>query len=193
MDALVRELERQAREESQRILAEARAEAGRIQREARLEARRQRRRRVERLEEELRTKASQQVASVRRECREEVLRARDEHLDRVFRHAATLLPDAARSPRYLESLDVRVREAVSYLADREWRLRCSPEHLEKIRGALAATEHEGEISADPELETGFLVEAHDGSVTVDATLSTRLRRRRPWLAVEVLRDVRGGT
>ena len=88
----------------------------------------------------------------------------------------------------LVSLSAEVAEVLSYLGDAPATLRCHPA-LEPAVRKIVEGRPEISVVADPALGPGLWAEAADGSLAVDGTLAGRLRRLRPALSLDVLRDL----
>lgn len=199
MDELIATLEREADERCAAIRAEAEQQAERLRRdaEARTETRRIEARRA--LEEELRDRDATQGAATRKKIRGVLLRARRSALDRVFRRAREMLPDAARTPEWEATVPEELRRALTCLGDADVDVTCPPDLGVAIRAAAerlpasgtadrpgAARLHIVELDG---AAPGFVLHGRTTDVQVDATLPTRLAAARPELEMRVLRRV----
>ncbi|MGD8494795.1 MAG: V-type ATP synthase subunit E family protein [Gemmatimonadales bacterium] len=200
MDELIATLEREADERCEAIRADAEQQVERLRRaaEVRVEERRSEVRR--RLETELQARDATQGAATRKKIRGVLLRARRSALDRVFRRAREMLPDAALTPEWEATVPEELRRALACLGDVDVDVTCPPDLGAAIRAAaeslppseaadrpdavrrLHIVEREG---APP----GFVLHGRVTEVEVDATLPTRLAAARPELAARVLRGV----
>lgn len=162
---------RRTREEIEQIEAQAgRASAQR--RDAELAARRTRRQAA----------LDRELAAARAKARGEVLRARQTLIDRIFERARALLPTRATAPEVREAIAGRVSRSLSYLGGAA-RGRCSAE----LTGALTRPGVAWE--ADAKVPAGALLEALDGSVTIDLTLERALESGRAELAIGLAKEL----
>jgi len=132
-----------------------------------------------------------QLAEARRSARAHELEARHALLARVMDRARTLLSDAAGTPAYQHALPAHLDEALSYLEGVACRVRC-PSSCAAPLGAAAARHQGVSVEVDESIGPGFIVEALDGSVSIDNTLPARLSRVEGRLAVELLNEGRDG-
>ncbi len=191
LEHLIRALEEDAEGRVRRRLETARAEVDRLLAEAERERGQQRLTRLRDWEKELRREAYLELARARREGRREVLLARERMLDRVLaaaedRLAALLEQDACRI-----ALGERLEVAQAYMGDEPCVLRASPGLAGELRSHLAGRAGVTVVE-EPDLGSGFSLEAQDGSVRVDGTLEALLARLRPVLSLEVVRRVERG-
>lgn len=187
MERLLESLRREARERGEAILAEAREEAERVRAEAREEVRGLREDRLARVEAGARQEAEHRVAEARREETARLLEARAAALERVFGRARERLREAAAdgARRYRPLARADVGRARLYVPDGDAAVRCPPDLvplLEEIVDDLGAPFR---VEADEGCPPGFRVAAGDGSVEVDAALTTWLDRLRPELSIPV--------
>jgi vacuolar-type H+-ATPase subunit E/Vma4 len=189
LDQLLTALERDAREQAERVVAEARAEAARITEAAEQEVARRREATVGAQEREQRAHLEQALSEARRAARRDVLEARDRLLARVFAAARAALPDAVRRPAYTAALPQRVEAALAAFENTEGVVVRAPPALAPALGA-AVSGHPGlRVCADATAGSGFRVATADGSLEVDDTLETRLAARRAALARDALRQL----
>jgi vacuolar-type H+-ATPase subunit E/Vma4 len=128
----------------------------------------------------------QAVRDARREAAAGALRVRGRFLDEVFRRVSALLAGAVQSPEYRAHLEGRLEEALSYTGGGSAvTVRCAPALLEPMR---AFVHGRGRVEVDEALDDGFEVIAGNGTLRVDARLSTELQRRRPLFAVDLVRE-----
>ena len=187
LDHLLTALERDAREQSDHVLAEARAEAERITSAAAQDVARRRDVTVEARVREQRAALEQALTEARRAARREVLEARDRLLARTLTAMHAALPAAVATPAYRTSLPKRVDAALACFDEAEpVVLRCSPSLEQAIAEVVSG--HAGvQVLPDAEVGSGFRVATADGAVEVDDTLETRLAARRASLARDALR------
>ena len=186
LNDLLASLERGARAEADALVADARARAAQHQANADARIARRRAESLQTSERTLRASAELAVAHARRAARNRVLEARARAIERVFAAVAAALPAAITTPPYLTVLPARLAAARACLGDSPAALRCAPS-LEPALRPLAAASPALAVTPDPAMETGFMLMACDGSLDVDETLTARLARRRPELAVEIAR------
>lgn len=186
LDDLLAAVEREAERKIAARLAEGWTEAARLatgsaehlaRRRAEAEAARR---------AELRAIATREVEESRRAASRTVLEARERLLDRVFRIAHERLPAAAGSEAYAASLADEVAEVLSYFDGEPVVLRCPPALEARVR-EIAHGRSSVTVQPDSRLTTGLAAESADGTLAVESTLSGRLGRMRPALAIEVLR------
>ncbi len=153
------------------------------------------RRRVEAVAERERTLGAQRETA-RAEAGEatlsRVLTARDAFLGRVFAETEHQLNAMADAPDLAQRLSPMLAEALPFVEDDAPHARCA----ERVRGAVAAAfarlgRGDVPIARDDELAVGAVLENRDGAVRVDATLVARMRRLRPTLAIEAVRQLEG--
>jgi len=126
-----------------------------------------------------------QLADRRRAARARELAARHATVDRVFARALAILPPISRTGAWDAVWPRLASEALSYLPGAAGRVRCPPEIAAIIR-PTPGHDPRVTVSEDTAVSPGLVVEAGDGSVTIDATLATCLAQRRPQLAIGLL-------
>lgn len=128
-----------------------------------------------------------QLADRRRAARARELAARHATIDRVFTRALAILPGSSHTGAWDAIWPRLASEALSYLPGSACRVRCRPEVAAIIRRTLG---HDPRVTVmeDTTADPGLVVDAGDGSVTIDATLATRLAQRRPQLAIGLLAE-----
>ncbi len=181
LDQLLAALQRDARAAADAITADAAREAERIVAAADAEVAAQRDAATRAALARARAVADQSVSEAARAVRREVLVARDAMLERVFAAAVARLPEALGRADYLASLDARVAEALRCVGDAPAVVRASPQ-LEQPLRALRSAQPRLSLEVDRDGNAGFVLIANDGSVTVEDTLQSRMRRDRPSLA-----------
>lgn len=203
MEDLIATLEREAGERCTALLAEAEREAQRVRETAENRFEQKRLAAERELEEELRRREAALTASVRTQMRRVLLRARRGVLDRVFRRASALLPDAARTTVWESSVPADLRQALECLGDADVEVTCPAGFGETLRaavssvpGALPSDEAAHEAAASEvrrirvtereDADPGFEVCGAVTGVRVDVTLPTRLAVARPELEMRVL-------
>ena len=199
MEELIATLEREADERCAALLADAEREAQRVRdaAESRFERRRQAAERG--LEEEWRRREVTLTAAVRTQTRRVLLRARRGALDRVFRRAAALLPDAARTEAWETTVPADLRQALECLGDADVVVTCPPGLGETLRAAVEDVPEalNSDDTAGSEVRRIRVVERADADlgfdvrgvvtgVRVDVTLPTRLAAARPEFEMRVL-------
>ena len=176
-------LERDAKSEVARLLAEAHAEADRITAASAARQGEQRRLALDEADRHHRHELEQALTTARRARRRAVLEARQRLARRVFDAVHELLPGALDLASYQKSLPAALEGALAALGDGPVLIRCTP----GIRPQLEALERPAGTSVVPDdtVGSGFLVQAADGSVDVVDTLEDRLERRRTELTRRV--------
>lgn len=189
LDQLLAALERDAREQADRVLADARAEVERISADVEREVGHRRDATIGAREREQRAELEQSLSKSRRAARREVLESRDRLLARIFTAVRAALPATIKSAAYRTALPRRLEVALICFDTTEGVVvHCPPSLAEAMR--TAATAHPGiRVCADPEVGSGFRVAAADGSLEVDDTLESRMVARRVGLAREALRQL----
>ncbi|MEZ5316748.1 MAG: hypothetical protein R2752_05050 [Vicinamibacterales bacterium] len=133
----------------------------------------------------------QALARARRGARAAELEARHALIARVLDRARALVPEAGASDDGRRALPAFFREARSFTAGLRVRVRCAPAAA-AVLAPIVAADDGAELVADPEVGPGLVVEALDGSVTVDGTVAGRLERLAPDLAVSIAAEVDRG-
>lgn len=185
LDRLLETLERDARAEAERVLAEARAEAEATRGAAETVVARRRAEALSARERALRADAAVQLALVRRQARGAVLDARHRLLERV-RAAARERIAAAEGEA--GSLGLRLRAALACHGDQPVEVRCAPALVDAVRAGVG--ERAGTtVIPDPSAPDPLVVRAADGAMEVDAGLGGLFERHWPELAVELMREL----
>lgn len=180
-------LERNAREEAERTLAQARAECGRLTRQTETDTAARRAQALAARERELEATAARTLGTVRRESRRAVLEARQGLLDRV---RTTAQHRAVLAARDAGPLRARVQIALACLGDAAVVICCDRRLAPMVRQAVAR--RPGTRVETRGADAGaVLVRAADGTVEVDASLAALLDRRWPWLAVDLIKTLEG--
>jgi len=183
LDHLLDALERNAREESVRILEEARAECARLSQGVEADAAARRASALAVRQQELNAAAVRALAAVRREARQAVLEARQLLLARVRaaveRHAAAAEGDPG-------SLATRLQAALACFGDVAVEIHCPRRLVTAVRRAVDPRPRT-RVAVAPRGAGVLVVRAADGSVDVDASLTGLVARRWPSVAVEVVR------
>lgn len=187
---LIEALERKAEARAEAILEEARERAGKVRGEAAREGKRLERELLAERAAGWEAEAARRRADARARAEREGLLARAEFLDRVFARARERLAAGEIPPGYAEGAGRAVWAALRHLGERAARVECPEALVDRIRAGLDPGDSV-EVVARPDMAAGFRVVALDGSVTVDGTLAGELERRRPELAIEVLREHEG--
>jgi len=186
LERLLSSLERDAAQQVDALLAAARARAERVTRTADEQDARCKSETLEARERAQRAAVELALARARRAARGRVLEARARLLEQVFGAARDRLPAAADSQAFRAALPARLAAARACLGDSPAAVRCAPALLPALRELSRETEGLA-LQPDPAIATGFVVASCDGALEVDETLERRLRRRRPALAIAVLR------
>jgi len=129
-----------------------------------------------------------ELAAARRDAQAEELRAWLALRGRVLARARALIPEIAASEEYRRILPAHADEALSYVAGVSVRLRIRPALTPWLDDVLAR-HPTAALVADDAISAGVIVEAVDGSVAIDNTVTARLSRIEPRLAVELPREL----
>ena len=186
---LLRRLEEEADARIAALQASARAEAAGVAAEAAARLSERHATAMASREAALRAAAARASISARRDAAARVLAARDETLQRILRRMEQLLGARRGSDAVLARAGADLDAALGYL-DGPISVRCRPELVTWARSRLAAGAREG-VQADPEVGTGAVLRAADGSVEIDATVEQRLARLTPELTVAAARMLDG--
>lgn len=178
------ELRRAAEETAESILNAARTDSERVVSEAERSVEGSRRERMEQKEAEYGADARRAVASERHAAMRAVLLSQTRVVDRVLERARALLPEAAKTDRYLSTLGVELAEALKFVEDDDALVRCSPVLEPEVRKAISSRP---QLRVEPwsETDTGFTVLGAGASVLVDGRLDTRIDRLTSSLAIEI--------
>ena len=200
LEALLAQLDADAREERAALLAEAEDRAEALRKETERELARKRRHALEAVRADAAADVRAEIARARAEARRMVFQGRQEVLDRVRRATEARITEGARAPAYRSVLPAEVADALARAPEGPLRLEAPPDLAEAIRDALDADhvpEGRGAGGREPTLEvvrdeatgTGFVVVADEGRVVIDATLSARLDRIWSSEAMRLLREL----
>lgn len=132
--------------------------------------------------------SQRELAAARREARAAELVARRALLERILVRARDLLPAAARSPRYRETLPSHVKQALAYVEGLPVEVRC-PAELEPVVASVIEGRADVALVTDESAGPGVVVRATNGSVAIDNTLAARLARLESRLSVELMAEV----
>jgi vacuolar-type H+-ATPase subunit E/Vma4 len=192
IEGLLAHVDRSARRAADALQAAAREHAGRLVEAAERDVRASIERALAVRHDELERAGRARLADIERELRGRLLRAREKLIDRIFAEVLQRAPEAARSPRYRESLARRVAAALAYVAG-DAVVACTPELVASLRGALAqagspngAQPREVRVEADPSVGGGAIVRSADGSLQIDESLPAYIRREHARLAITIL-------
>lgn len=189
-DALRAAIESEGRARVAAIFRAAEEEAKQVREAAAARARQRQHDALHSEELELRRRASLRTLAARTEARKRVFEAREDLLDRVFARAEQVLSRELQAPAARGWQLARLERALGYVRPEAevvvlgssgvapW-LQEELEHRENLR-----------VECDPDLPTGFRVEADGGALVVDVTLPRLLDADRPVLAIGVLQQLR---
>ena len=186
---LLRRLEEEADARIAALQASARTEAAGIAAEAAARLSERHATAMASREAALRTAAVRASITARREAAARVLAARAETLQRILGRMEQLLDERRSSEAVLARAGADLGAALGYL-DGPVSVRCRPEFVTWVRGQLGAGARDA-VQPDPEVGTGAVLRAADGSVEIDATVEQRLVRLRPELTVAAARMLDG--
>ncbi len=184
---LLEMLEKEARAESERILAEARARAEEIVGQARREAEEilaAARARVEHERAQARARATS-TAQLRASAL--LLSAKDEAIRGVFEEAEEALRSVLRDPgRRRATLRSLLREATADLpAGERTTVEVSPQDALAVREACLELGLQAEVHETPQLADGVRLVSPDGRAVVENTVAGRLARARREMVARV--------
>jgi vacuolar-type H+-ATPase subunit E/Vma4 len=132
-----------------------------------------------------------ELALARRQAHARELEARHGQLVRILDRAHALIPELGASAPYIEALPWHLQEAMSFLEGLPSRVRCQAAFAPMLQKTLA--QYAGAVLViDETVGPGVVVEAADGSVTVDNTLAGRLARAQAGLAIELVTALTDG-
>ncbi len=191
---LLAELQRDAERMMATRAAEARAEAARIRDSAAMQRERRRAASVGEREQMLAQRREAARAAVVQSTLHDVLTAREAFVTRAFAEAERQLDALSASPDLADRLAPLVAQALAFLDADDLRARCAAPARAAVQGALASAGCAGvPIELDATVATGAVLENAAGTVRVDATLAARLRRLKPTLAIDAVRQLEGAT
>jgi vacuolar-type H+-ATPase subunit E/Vma4 len=189
LDVLLQVITEEGDAEARRLLEAARAEADAIRASA--DARTSQRiaeayaAREAGLRQSLDAKRSRALTA----SRVRVLQARTCFIDQVLAAAEAELPGVLERSASVEPLTRLCAEALEYFPAGAARIRLRAALARRLSGnSWGAVE----VGVDDTVPEGVIVESLDGSVRVDNTLAARLHRRRPELAITLLRAASEG-
>lgn len=187
---LLEALERDARNEIERLSAAARAEADGITAESNARLDERRRVALDEVDRRHRYEVERALTAARRAGHRAVLEARQRLQQRVFDAVRALLPNGLATAAYRDSLPGALRRALAALGEGPAVVRCTP----AIRPAIEAIERPAGVSVLPDdtVGSGFVAQVPDGSLDVVDTLDERLERQRPELTRWVFDQVAAG-
>jgi vacuolar-type H+-ATPase subunit E/Vma4 len=190
LEELIGRLERDAAARIATIEAEAQAEVDAVEASAARAASRISEEALAARRAERRVRLDRELSEARHTARADRLRAEHALLARVMDRASALLlgDDIDRGEALTWALPARVAEALRFVEGRAARVRCRPALAPSIRSATAGRAGVA-VEEVPSMAPGFSVVAEDGSLEVDDTLPSRLRRLRPRLLIELLAEV----
>lgn len=132
-----------------------------------------------------------ELALARGEAHARELEARHAQLGRIFERAHALVPELGASAPYLDTLPSHLQEAMSFLEGLPSRVRCQAACAPLLQTTIARYAG-AELVIDETVGPGVVVEAADGSVTVDNTLAGRLACAQASLTIELLKELADG-
>lgn len=182
---LTRTLEEEAATHRAALLAQARADAERLQAESGTDLARQRAVALAAREAELREAAARATEAARRHAVRRLLETRGRALERIRGRVEARLAERASDPAWLPSLARDVGLALEYLGAVPAIVEAPVPLLEHLRGVIADPARVT-LKATGDGRHGVMVRSADGSVTVDATLESRLARAWPRLAIDLV-------
>ena len=185
LEHLLKSLERNAREEAERILAQARAESEELARHAADQAVARRTESVAVRERELGAQAARTLGAARRDSRQAMLEARQRFLDRM---RTAVRERAARAEPEPGHLGPRLDAALACFGDAPVEVRAGPGVGAAVRAFVGDRPNTVVVAAE-DGEGVMVVRAADGSMEVDASLVSLVERRWPSLVLDLLRAI----
>lgn len=180
LDVLLDAIAAEGEAEAARILDTARATAAEIRAEADAAAERVLAAATAQQEVALRGTLEARRARAVRAARERILRARAQCFDALFANAERDMPGwLDRAPP--GALAALVQEALGGFPAGAAHIRCRPGLAQRI----AALDPGVVVVPDASTGEGFVAESVDGRARVDNTLTARLQRQRPVLAIRI--------
>jgi vacuolar-type H+-ATPase subunit E/Vma4 len=191
LEAFLDALERSADDDGRRLVESARAEADRLIAAARERARAEVDTEVARRQAELDASVDARLAEARLAASATVMEARARCLARIFGAAEARLTGSRTGEEAARTVPRLLDEALEFLPDMAVVVRCHAS-LEPYVGRAIVASRIGSVIAEPAIPWGVIVEAEDGSVRIDNTLVSRLRRRVGELSIAVLTRLEAG-
>jgi vacuolar-type H+-ATPase subunit E/Vma4 len=181
---LMRTLEEEAAARREALLAQARADAERLQAESGADLTRRRTAALATKGAGLRAAAARAIEAARQKAARRLLETRTGTLERIRRKVEARLAERASDPAWLPTLAGGVKLALEYVGDVPTVVEAPGPLLEYLRGTMAGLAH---VTLEPARDgrRGLVVRSADGSLTVDATLESRLARAWPRLAIDL--------
>lgn len=182
LDHLLAALEREARSEADRLLAEARAAAEQTTAasDARLAAQRERSLGARLREQQAELESALSVA--RLSARHQVLDARERLLDRILAALRAACPAALASEGYQQRAPERIAAALACIDPVEPVILSGAPPLGTALARAAGQRDVATVQEDATLGSGFRVATTSGTLVVTDTLEGRIAARRPELA-----------
>ena len=166
------------------LLTDARADAERLGADGAAELGRRRSVAVGTREIELRAGLGRALEAARRQAAGTTLEARAAALERIRVRAEAMLAERAADPALLGLFVRDLALALEYVGPVPATVEAPGALIETLRAGAAARDRVTFATSDPE-RAGLIVRSADGSVTVDATLGSRLARAWPRLAIHL--------
>lgn len=182
---LITLLEREAKAERDKILADARAEAEQVVAEARRQAEELVAAHKERLEAEARAARVRAQSTAHLRASSQMLQAKEEEIAQVFAAAeAELARVPGDAQRYPAILSAFLTEGLGGL-ESAGAVRVNPADLAATQAALRERGAAVTVQTDPAVVGGVKVSSPDGRFVLTNTLASRLDRARPIVAADV--------
>jgi len=185
LNELLRTLEAEAAVRIEEVRSRARNEAEQLRREGEAELSRRRVKTLAAREAELRATAVREVATTRREAARRVLEARAAILARIRSSVGNRLAARAADPTLLPLLQRDLRRGLGYVGENAV-VRADGGLLDGLRSSLDGRR---DVTFEPAIppRAGLVLHSADGSLTVDATLESRLDQAWPRFAIDLMR------
>ncbi len=179
---LLAELERDAAARAQAILSDARQRSATGVEAARRDVAQRLSAALGRREAELAAAIAASLAAARHDARRRTLTARATYLDRVREAARRRLRGAQADDDVVASLSGLLAETLTYVGHEAIEIRAAPCLTSALR-RLVGTDPARTVVDDPTIDAGFVARTRDGRLTVDQTLTARLDRDWPAVAI----------
>jgi vacuolar-type H+-ATPase subunit E/Vma4 len=185
---LIARLEQEAQNRAEAIQREADAQVRAIEADTEQAVQEVTSRQLEHARAERRIGRERERATARRQARAGELEALHTQIRRVLTRARELVPAAAASAPYAAVVPRHLEQALLFVEGVPARTRCQAAFASLV--APIVTRYGAQLVLDENVGPGVVVEAADGSVVVDNTLTSRLARAESRLTIDLARKLR---
>ena len=185
---LIARLEQEAQNRAEAIQHEADAQVRAIEADTEQAVQEVTSRQLEHARAERHIGRERERATARRRARAGELEALHAQIRRVLTRARELVPEAAASAPYAAVVPLHLQQALLFVEGLPARARCQAAFASLV--APIVTGHGAQLVLDENVGPGVVVEAADGSVVVDNTLTSRLARAESRLTIDLARKLR---